>query len=164
MTRSESEIEAIVRELADERASPLEPTAAQLRELFSIDPAGPLQFLNLLAYYAEARYPVDHPLAATDSTGAAAYARYGEVAVRHVTARGGTLVLLNQVVAQVIGAPAAWHQIAIMQYPHVDAFIDMVRDRDYRAALVHRDAGLARTQVHATRPLLAAARTAKEPR
>lgn len=157
MKRSAAEIEAIVRELADERANPLEPSAAQLRELLSIDPAGPLQFLNLLAYHDVARYPADHPLAATGSTGAAAYARYGEVAVRHVTARGGTLVLFNHVVAQVIGAPVVWHQIAIMQYPHVDAFIDMVRDPDYRAALVHRDAGLARTQVHVTRPLLAVA-------
>ncbi len=164
MQRSAAEIEAIVRELVDARANPLEPSAAQLRELLSIDPAGPLQFLNLLAYHDTARYPADHPLAATASTGAAAYARYGEVAVPHVAARGGKLVLLDHVVVQVIGAPVAWHQIAVMQYPHVDAFIDMVRDPDYRAALVHRDAGLARTEVHVMRPLLAAGGGANEPR
>lgn len=157
MQRSVAEIDAIVRELVEGRANPLEPSGDQLRELLSLDPAGPLQFLNLLAYHDFARYPAEHPLASERPTGAAAYARYGEVAVRHVAARGGSLVLFNHVVGQVIGAPAHWHQIAVMQYPNVDAFIDMVRDPDYRAALVHRDAGLARTEVHATRPLLAAA-------
>lgn len=157
MKRSAAEIDAIVRELVAARANPLEPSADQLRELLLLDPAGPLQFLNLLAYHDVARYPADHPLASERPTGAAAYARYGEVAVRHVTARGGSLVLFNHVVGQVIGAPTRWHQIAVMQYPNVDVFIDMVRDPDYRAALVHRDAGLARTEVHATRPLLAAA-------
>jgi uncharacterized protein (DUF1330 family) len=160
MKRSAAEIEAIVRELAGPGANPLEPSAAQLRGLLSLDAVGPLQFLNLLAYHEIARYSPEHPCAAIGSTGAAAYARYGEVAVRHVTARGGSLVLFNHVVDQVIGAPVRWDQIAVMQYPHVDAFIDMVRDPDYRAALVHRDAGLARTEVHATRPLLAAAHAA----
>lgn len=160
MRRSAAEIEAIVRELVGSGVNPLEPSAAQLRGLLSLDAAGPLQFVNLLAYHDVARYPADHPLAAVGSTGAVAYARYGEVAVRHVTARGGSLVLFNHVVGQVIGAPARWDQIAVMQYPHVDAFIDMVRDPDYRAGLVHRDAGLARTEVHATRPLLAAAHAA----
>lgn len=154
MARSAAEIEAIVGELVGPRENPLEPTADQLRALLAVDADGPLQFLNLLAYHEAARYPADHPLAGGGSTGAAAYALYGAVAIRHVTARGGRFVLFNHVVAQVIGTPAAWHQIAIMQYPSVDAFLDMVRDPDYRAALVHRDAGLARTQVFATRPLL----------
>ncbi len=155
MKRSAAEVDAIVRELVGSTVNPLEPSADQLRALLEADPPGPLQFLNLLAYHDVARYPEGHPLAAAGSTGAAAYARYGEVAVRHATARGGSLILLNPIVGQVIGAPARWHQIAVMQYPNVDAFIDMVRDPDYRAALVHRDAGLARTEVHATRPLLA---------
>ena len=154
MKRSRDEIEAIVGELSGTTVNPLEPTAAQLRALLEVDRDGPLQFLNLLAYHPAARYPEGHPLATAGSTGAAAYALYGAVALRHVTARGGRFVLFNTVVAQVIGTPVDWHQIAIMQYPNVDAFLDMVRDADYRAALVHRDAGLVRTEVFATRPLL----------
>jgi uncharacterized protein (DUF1330 family) len=154
MARSPAEIEAIVRELVGSNENLLEPSADQLRALLAVEVEGPLQFLNLLAYHDLARYPTGHPLAGGGSTGSAAYGLYGAVAIRHVAARGGRFLLFNHVVAQVIGVPVAWHQIALMQYPSVDAFLDMVRDPDYRAALVHRDAGLARTQVFATRPLL----------
>jgi hypothetical protein len=41
-----------------------------------------------------------------------------------------------------------------MQYPGIDAFIDMVRDPDYQAGLVHRDAGLAETTILVSRSLL----------
>ena len=166
MRRSSEEIEALVRELVGTRRDALEPSPDALRALLALDVPGPLQFLNLLAYHETARYPADYTsgppsgplsgqaLAERPSTGAAAYARYGAVAVRHVTARGGRLVLLNPVALQLIGDADPWDQIAIMQYPDVEAFVDMVRDPDYRAALVHRDAGLARTRVYVTRPLL----------
>ena len=41
-----------------------------------------------------------------------------------------------------------------MQYPEVASFVDMIRDPDYQAALVHRDAGLAVTAILVTRPLV----------
>jgi uncharacterized protein (DUF1330 family) len=41
-----------------------------------------------------------------------------------------------------------------MQYPEIDSFVDMIRDTDYQAALVHRDAGLATTAILISRPLL----------
>ncbi|MEZ4333717.1 MAG: DUF1330 domain-containing protein [Myxococcota bacterium] len=154
MRRSPEEIEALVRELVGTRRDALEPSPDSLRALLALDVAGPLQFLNLLAYHETARYPGGHALAASPSTGADAYARYGGVAVRHVTARGGRLVLLNPVELQLIGDADAWDQVAIMLYPDVEAFVDMIRDPDYRAAWVHRDAGLARTRVYVTRPLL----------
>lgn len=154
MRRDPDAIEALVREVVGEGGSALEPSPDQLRSLLVLDPPGPLAFLNLLAFHEVARYPADHALAAKPSDGATAYARYGVVAVRHVSARGGRLVHLNAVALQLMGERDAWHQVAIMQYPDVEAFLDMVRDPDYRAALVHRDAGLARTRVWVTRSLL----------
>jgi len=53
-----------------------------------------------------------------------------------------------------IGQSARWDQIAVMQYPDTAAFVDMIRDPDYRAALVHRDAGLADTVIMVSRSLL----------
>lgn len=156
MRRNPAASEELVRALVGEGGHALEPTPDQLRALLALELPGPLEFLNLLAFRETARYPAGHVLAATASEGAAAYARYGAVAVRHVIARGGRLVHLNAVELQLIGEPDVWHQIAIMQYPDVEAFVDMVRDPDYRAALVHRDAGLARTRVFVTRPLLPA--------
>ena len=71
--------------------------------------------------------------------------------------RGRRLVALSDVEQDLIGAEAGWHQIAIMAYPNADAFIDMLRDPDYVAALIHRHAGLAETVVLVCRPLCPAA-------
>lgn len=156
MARDPETIEALVKAYAVRATNPLEPSADQLRALLRLEASGPLQFLNCLAYHDLARYPADHALAASGKSGADAYALYGVVAARHVTARGGRFVVLNQVLTQLIGSPSPWHQIVLVEYPAVEAFLDMVGDPDYRQALVHRDAGLARTELHVTRALLPA--------
>jgi uncharacterized protein (DUF1330 family) len=154
MARSRADIEALLTELVSHGHGAIGPTREQLRSLLEADRDGPLQFVNLLAYHERARYPAGHELAARGGSGAEAYARYGAVALRHVTQRGGRLALMNAVEQALIGPEDGWHQVAIMQYPSTAAFVDMLRDPDYAAALVHRDAGLAKTAVLVTRPLL----------
>ena len=157
VTRTANEIDALIEEMAAAHGlGGLNPEADQLRALIDADRDGPLQFLNLLAYHDQARYPDGHERAGQGLTGAQAYALYGAVALAHVTQRGGRLVLYNDVEQDIIGSTPAWHQIAIMEYPNTDAFIDMVTDPDYTAALVDRDAGLAATVVLVSRPLLPA--------
>ena len=68
--------------------------------------------------------------------------------------RGGVLTLYNDVEQVLIGPPGRWDQVAIMQYPDTAAFVDMIRDADYQAGLVHRDAGLADTVILVSRSLL----------
>jgi uncharacterized protein (DUF1330 family) len=132
----------------------INPDEQQLRALLGSGEEGPLQFVNLLSYYVEARYPEGHELARAGLSGAEAYGRYGAVALEHVARRGGSLVLYNDVLQLLIGRTGPWDQIAIMQYPGVDAFVDMIRDPEYQAGLVHRDAGLAETAILVSRPLL----------
>jgi uncharacterized protein (DUF1330 family) len=154
--RSSGEVDALIDEAARHGLGGLNPDREQLRELVAAGRDGPLQFVNLLAYHPEARYPTGHELAGTGSTGAEAYQRYGEVALTHVSQRGGRLTLYNDVEQVIIGTTGpGWDQVAIMEYPHTDAFLDMIVDPEYTAALVHRDAGLAATLVLVTRPLLA---------
>jgi len=152
--RSAADRDALVSEIARHGLGGLGPTREQLRALVEADRDGPLHFLNLLAYHDAARYPAAHPLAGRGGSGAEAYARYGAVAARHVAQRGGRLALWNAVAQQIVGADAGWHHVAIMEYPSTEAFLDMLRDPDYTAALVHRDAGLAKTEIVVTRPLL----------
>lgn len=147
-------VDTLIEELAGHGLGGTNPDAGQLRALLEADRDGPLHFVNLLAFHDEARYPDSHDLAAAGLTGEQAYARYGEVALDHVTRRGGRLVTFNVVEQTVIGTEAGWHQVATMEYPDTGAFVDMVRDPAYTAALVHRDAGLAATLVLVTRPLL----------
>ncbi len=147
-------IDDIRAELAGHGLGGINPDEAQLGALLESGEAGPLQFVNLLAYRDQAVYPEGHELAGAGLSGAEAYGRYGAVALAHVTRRGGALTLYNQVHLVLIGRDVPWDQIAVMQYPSVDAFVDMIRDPDYQAALVHRDAGLAETALLVTKALL----------
>jgi uncharacterized protein (DUF1330 family) len=131
-----------------------DPSTDQLRALLSGNPEGPFHFVNLLAFREHAEYAADHELAGQPISGAEAYDRYGAVALAHVMKRGGRLVTLNNVEQQLIGSGGSWHRVATMEYKDVGAFIDMMIDSEYQAALVHRKAGLAATEVYVTRPLI----------
>ncbi len=150
----EEDIAALLRALGQHGFGGINPDAGQLRELLESGRQGPLQFVNLLAYRDLAAYPEGHELAAAALTGAAAYGRYGAVALEHVVRRGGSLTLYNDVLGVLIGRTGPWDQIAVMEYPGTDAFVDMIRDPAYQAALVHREAGLDETAVMVSRPLL----------
>jgi uncharacterized protein (DUF1330 family) len=144
----------LARELLGHALGGLNPDEEQLRALLTSGDAGPLQFVNLLAYRDQAVYPEAHELAGAGLAGAEAYARYGAVALGHVTRRGGSMTLYNEVRLVLVGRDVPWDQVAVMEYPSIDAFVDMIRDPDYRSALVHRDAGLAETVLLVTRSLL----------
>jgi uncharacterized protein (DUF1330 family) len=130
----------------------INPTPTQLDAVVAAHPSGPIQMVNLLKFRERADYPADYEGPGSECTGAEAYQRYGEVAMSHVAKRGGRLVLLSGVDGIVLGAMAQdeWDQMAIVEYPHVEAFLDMGRDPDYLAATVHRTAGLERSAIIAT--------------
>jgi uncharacterized protein (DUF1330 family) len=151
---NEEEVATLLNDLGSHSFGGVNPDEDQLRALLESGEDGPLQFVNLLSYYPEARYPEGHALAGAGLTGAEAYGRYGVVALEHVVRRGGVLTLYNDVLQVLIGQAGPWDQIAVMQYPGTDAFIDMIRDPDYQAGLVHREAGLAETAILVSRPLL----------
>jgi uncharacterized protein (DUF1330 family) len=151
---SDEDVAVLLRELGSHGFGGINPDEGQLRTLLASGQDGPLQFVNLLSYQSAARYPEGHELARAGLSGAEAYGRYGAVALDHVVRRGGSLILYNDVLQVLIGQTAPWDQIAIMQYPGIDAFVDMIRDPDYQAGLVHRDAGLAETAILVSRPLL----------
>jgi uncharacterized protein (DUF1330 family) len=151
---SDEDVAVLLSELGSHGFGGINPDEGQLRALLGSGEDGPLQFVNLLSYHSDARYPEGHDLARAGLSGADAYGRYGAVALEHVVRRGGTLTLYNDVLQVLIGQTEPWDQIAIMQYPGVDAFVDMIRDPDYQAGLVHRDAGLAETVILVSRPLL----------
>lgn len=151
---NEEDVRALFDELGEHGFGGINPDEEQLRSLLRSGEDGPLQFVNLLSYRAQAEYPEGHELASAGLTGAEAYGRYGAVALDHVARRGGVLTLYNDVLQVLIGRTGPWDQIAIMQYPGIDAFVDMIRDPEYQAGLVHRDAGLAETAILVSRSLL----------
>lgn len=148
------EIESAIKHIMAHAQGALDPSADQLRTLLSGNLEGPFHFVNLLSFRSAATYPETHNLAGHHLSGAEAYDKYGIVALEHVTKRGGRLVTLNAVETQVIGSPKSWDRVATMEYQDIHAFIDMLMDPSYLAALVHREAGLEATEVFATRPLI----------
>ena len=151
---NEEDVRALLGDLGQHGFGGLNPDEEQLRSLLHSSEEGPFQFVNLLSYRAHAAYPEGHALASAGLSGAEAYGRYAAVALDQVVRRGGVLTLYNDVLQVLIGETGPWDQIAIMQYPGIDAFVDMIRDPDYQVGLVHRDAGLAETAILVSRSLL----------
>ena len=130
---------------------PVTPSDDQLAELASTRIEGPVVMLNLLRFRATAAYPDGRD----GGTGADAYGRYAEVAMRKVTERGGRLLYAAAADQTVIGpSHEKWDQIAIVEYPNRAAFLDMVQDPEYLDAHVHREAGLEDTRLIATTPVV----------
>ncbi|HRP10028.1 MAG TPA: hypothetical protein PLK37_03240 [Terricaulis sp.] len=89
--------------------------------------------------------------------GAAAYRRYGRVAMRTVYRTGGHLLFygrIAEVLRPAAGGPCMghWDDIAAMRYNRPEGVLSMEHAPDYRAVLKHRDEGLARTVVIASNP------------
>jgi hypothetical protein len=106
--------------------------------------------VNFLAYYPSAGYADGRA-----SSGRAAYARYGMVALRTVYRTGGHLLFygrVTEVLREATSGPTigAWSDVAAMHYPNPNAILSMEHVAAYRAALHHRDAGLERTVVIAS--------------
>jgi uncharacterized protein (DUF1330 family) len=106
--------------------------------------------VNFLSCFPSARYAGGHV-----SSGRAAYARYGMVAMRTVYRTGGHLLFygrVTEVLREAMSGPTtgAWSDVAAMHYPNPAAILTMENAADYRAALHHRDAGLDRTVVVAS--------------
>ena len=135
----------------------IEPTMAQLREMLSHPRFydQPLAMVNFLKYYETAQYSTTNSTDSADSaeSGRAAYDRYSENTMPHVYARGGRLLYAAKPEQVIIGdeSSESWDTVAIMEYPSRAAFFDMLLDPNYIAGIRHRDAGLKRTKVFASK-------------
>lgn len=130
------------------------PAAAAVRRFMAADQQTGFAMMNLNIFHEQARY------AAADApplSGAAAYDRYGRVAMRHVGRRGGRPLWGGEPDAVVQGAAEhplnrPWQQYVLVHYPSRRHIRDMVADDSYRRALPHREAGLARAALMPTTP------------
>jgi uncharacterized protein (DUF1330 family) len=68
-----------------------------------------------------------------DGSGWDAYLRYSALTVPMIKARGGTLLWTGEARMVALGPEAgqSWHYIALVYYPTVAAFIDMMTSADY---------------------------------
>ncbi len=123
----------------------IDPTADQVRALRDHGRDGPVVMLNLLKFKDMATY-VDGEVV----SGAVAYDRYQHAFTVTVGAISQAQVLYDgpaeQIFIGIAGTPETdWDKVLIVRYPSRQHFLGMMANDAYRAALVHRYAGLART-------------------
>ncbi|MFC0633559.1 DUF1330 domain-containing protein [Brevundimonas balnearis] len=131
----------------------LDPTREIMAQFRDLPLDRPVAMINLLRFRERAAYPDGHVDAASDRTGAAAYAAYGKAAAGPFKRAGGRQVWLGVPELTVIGpAEERWDLAFIAEYPTGQAFVDMLRDPEYRAAVVHRQAAVADSRLIRTSP------------
>lgn len=113
--------------------------------LEQLDPQSPVVMLNLMRFHARSRDG--------DGSGWDAYLRYSAVTVPMIKARGGTLLWTGEARAVALGSHAGhqWDFVALVYYPTVAAFLDMMTSEAYeREADPHRVNGCAEHVIIAT--------------
>jgi uncharacterized protein (DUF1330 family) len=114
-----------------------------LREL---DPLAPVVMANLMRFRERS---LDG-----DGSGWDAYLRYSALTVPMIKARGGTLLWTGEARAVALGIEAGntWDYLALVYYPTVGAFIDMMTSADYENRCdPHRTNGCAEHVIIATK-------------
>jgi uncharacterized protein (DUF1330 family) len=116
----------------------IDPTKEMFAAFRTNDRPGPIHMLNLVRFRASAAYPDGRAV-----TGAEAYAAYGRESFPVFSRLGGRIVWRGRFELMLIGpAEETWDECFIAEYPSVAAFVEMIRDPVYRAAVKHRQAAV----------------------
>lgn len=123
----------------------VDPTREAMAAFRDLPQDRPVAMINLLRFRDRAAYADDvDPAVVRDVSGSEAYAAYGRAAAAPFARAGGRQVWLGTPQLTVIGpAEEAWDLAFIAEYPSGAAFLEMLRDPEYRAAVVHRQAAVA---------------------
>ncbi len=126
--------------------SAIRPNAEQSQQLAQSREKGTVVMLNLLKFR--------HSAQGEGGSGADAYRRYGEAAVRMIEDRGGRVIWQGRADQVLIGDPSQdWDTVVLVEYPSRQSFLEMVSNPDYMKEHSHREAGLERTIVIACTPV-----------
>jgi len=117
-----------------------------VKVLQALDPHAPVVMVNLMRFR-------DRSLDG-DGSGWDAYLRYSALTVPMIKARGGTLLWTGDATAVALGQQDGnqWDYLALVYYPTVAAFIDMMTSKDYEQRCdPHRTNGCAEHVIIATK-------------
>lgn len=117
-----------------------------VKGLSELDGEAPVVMVNLMRFRA-------HSLDG-DGSGWDAYLRYSALTVPMIKARGGTLLWTGNAERVALGEPAGqqWDYLALVYYPSVAAFIDMMTSAEYETLCdPHRRNGCEEHVIIATR-------------
>src|SRR6476660_2782940 len=124
---------------------PLAVNMLNIEGLERLDSDAPVVMLNLMRFHARSRDG--------DGSGWDAYLRYSAITVPMIKARGGTLLWTGSAKAVALGPRAGqdWDFVALVYYPSVATFLDMMTSQAYETeADPHRVNGCAEHVIIAT--------------
>ena len=118
------------------------PTSRErIDEMMQPGPDGPIYMVNLLKFKDKAEYEDGRE---TDLTGYEAYQLYGRAVSKIIQDYGGEIQFAADVTFLALGqVEDLWDEVAIAKYPNRGALLAMASSDEWRAASVHRTAGLA---------------------
>lgn len=124
------------------------PDAQQFQKAIASLPSGqPVVMLNLLRFRDKAIYDGEP----SEMSGREAYGEYSKGALPCVAAVGGNLIWAGGAKATLIAPPEEeWHQVLLVRYPSIEAFMDMISSPEYQAVVGHRTAALDDSRLIAT--------------
>lgn len=117
------------------------PSGEQLTHAVTNGPREPIVMVNLVKFKDKATYPDGR---ADDLSGRAAYARYSVEMRSYVEAHGGRILFLGEVGSLVVGeVEELWDAVALVEYPSMEAFVQIATSPEVAEFGIHREAGLA---------------------
>ncbi|WP_298936767.1 DUF1330 domain-containing protein [uncultured Ruegeria sp.] len=121
----------------------IDPERAQFEAFKALDRDQPIEMLNLVRFRTTANYPADHDLAKAGLTGAQAYRNYGTATAPIIARLGASIMWRGQFQTTLIGpSDEIWDEVFVAHYPTAHAFLKMVTDPVYQAAVIHRQAAV----------------------
>lgn len=118
----------------------VDPTPDQVAALAQSTHDGPVHMINLLQFAPDG--------------GRESYERYMEATRPHLDAVGGSVVALSATRQVVVGEDERpwWDAILTVEYPSVQAFLQMVTSEGYQGVAHLRTGALSRAELIATAP------------
>ena len=108
--------------------------------LAQIEDDGTVYMTNLFKFRERAEYPDGR---ASDLTGIQAYQLYGVETAKLIESIGGKIIHSSMFFGMVVGeVEDLWDAIAIVEYPSISAFMQMVESDAWQQHAIHREAGL----------------------
>ncbi|MGV6802667.1 MAG: DUF1330 domain-containing protein [Ruegeria sp.] len=121
----------------------IDPDRSQFEAFKVLDRDHPIEMLNLVRFRQKAEYPSGHELSDSGLSGAEAYHRYGVETAPIIARLGAAIIWRGTFETTLIGASdTVWDEMFVARYPSSHAFLEMVTDPTYRAAVVHRQAAV----------------------
>jgi uncharacterized protein (DUF1330 family) len=127
----------------------IDPTKDQFAAFRALNRSGPIHMLNLVRLRPQAAYPDGRA-----ATGAEAYRAYARESGSVFTRLGGKQYWIGRFEHMLIGPTTErWDRVFIAEYPSVSAFVEMIRDPQYREAVKHRQAAVEDSRLIRLQPL-----------